>query len=681
MPTEIVKYGYLVYFSIQNKQCELLVKLRFKMADSSYLGNKMVQLGYLSEGKLFERLKEQASRNNNGENILLGDLIVQEGELSREQLNTILDIHNLDQLRLSDDAVRLAARLRASFETAGSIIMFTGISEDHGAVEVASQVAHAMALTQGSGKVLLIDANCRNPQLHNNFAIKNKNGLSDVVAAKITIDEAIRPTFVAGLFLLPAGETDAHVIAQSFSRGGQKLFDELGHQYEGVIISAPEFLDYSESSLLASHVNQVVGVGAKGLLRQSNIDNMNKSIDGLDSTLAGIILSTASSVNAKAPYEKINVVHLLHTIDFGGVETIVLNWLHSLNPKELDVQLVCFSNPDNSEKLFIKAAEKAGFSVKTIPWHRGKPIFSASRRLNKILKECNVDIIHTHNTYADIVGLLSAKRLGIKCVSSLYVWSDFGWKRNLLQWINQKVLKRFDLITSQCMTTMENTWKRGIDRSRVRVLPAGMAPIEKQLSAEERKDIRAKYSVDEDHTVLINVSRFYPEKGHDILLHNFKKLHSLFPSLRLWLPGRGPLEENIKSLCNELHLDEVVTFIGFTNEIDNLLQAADIQVHPSHAEGVPMAIVSGMANGLPIVASSVGGISEVIRDDVTGILVPAAGTSRFNDLFIKSVSRIIENPKFAKSLGNRARDFIEQDYSLDKSARTLKAMYRSLLEE
>ncbi|MGQ8367328.1 glycosyltransferase [Glaciecola sp. 1036] len=651
------------------------------MHDASHIGKKMVQLGYLSEDQLKQRLKEQESRKSNGEDILFGELIVREGQLSREQLNTILDIHNLDQLKLNDDAVRLAARLRATFETDGSIIMFTGVSKDHGSAEVASQVAHAMALTQESGKVLLIDANCRNPQLHKNFAIKNENGLSDVVSAKLTINEAIKPTFVAGLYLLPAGKTDAHVIAQLFSRGGQRLFNELSHQYDGVIISAPEFLEYSETALLASHVNQVVGVGAKGLLRQTDVEDMKKSIDSLDSTLAGIILSTESTSKTKAPYEKINVVHLLHTIDFGGVETIVLNWLHSLNPKVIDVQLVCFSNPDNSERLFVEAAEKAGFSVKTIPWHRGKPIFSASRRLNKILKAANADIVHTHNTYADIVGLISAKRLGIKCVSSLYVWSDFGWKRNMLQWINQKVLKRFDLITSQCMTTMENTWKRGINRNKVQVLPAGMPPIEKWLSVDERTKKRAEYGATDENIVLINVSRFYPEKGHDILLQNFKKLHSLFPQLRLWLPGRGPLEDDIKKLCTELDLSNYVTFIGFTSELDSLMQAADIQVHPSHAEGVPMAIVSGMANGLPIVASSVGGIAEVIRDDVNGILVPAAGASRFSDQFIKSVSRLVTDPELATALGNRARQFIEQDYSLEKSAQTLNTMYRGLLEK
>lgn len=119
-----------------------------------------------------------------------------------------------------------------------------------------------------------------------------------------------------------------------------------------------------------------------------------------------------------SPDSKIKVVHLLHTMDYGGVETIILNFLDGIDNDRFDVHMVCFANPGGTEHLFIEAAERAGVSVRTIPWHRGKPIPRSARALVRILRETQADIIHTHNIYADVVGLVAAKWVGIKTIDS-----------------------------------------------------------------------------------------------------------------------------------------------------------------------------------------------------------------------------------------------------------------------
>lgn len=377
--------------------------------------------------------------------------------------------------------------------------------------------------------------------------------------------------------------------------------------------------------------------------------------------------------------ERIKVVHVLHSVDYGGIETIIINWLLILDKESFDIQLVCFANPDKSEQLFIDTAKDAGFDVKTIPWSRSKPVISSSRELMKILKPFKADIVHTHNLYADLVGLIAGKLCGCKLVSSLYVWADFGWKRNLLQYINQFILKRFDLVTAQCIKTLDASKDRGLKQDRLRVLHSGFSIKPVNMTQTERSEMRARYGAKDEHIVLANVARLYPEKAQDILLEQFKEINNKFPQTRLWMLGRGPLEIELKAKCTELGLDDVVRFTGFISELADFLYCVDMQVHPSHAEGIPMAILSGMSSKLPIIASSVGGIPEVLDHNINGILVPPASDPKFNVLFLDAITRLMEHPDHRNMLARNAQYFIRNDYSLEKAASNLENLYKELL--
>jgi glycosyltransferase involved in cell wall biosynthesis len=376
---------------------------------------------------------------------------------------------------------------------------------------------------------------------------------------------------------------------------------------------------------------------------------------------------------------EIRVVHLLHTMDYGGVETIIVNWLRALHPERVKVSVVCFANPGGTEQLFIDAAVRAGFDVQTIPWSRRKPILSSAKLLAKIAQEHGAQIIHTHNTYADLVGLVAARRMGIRTVSSLYVWSAFGWKRRALEWISLQALRYFDCVTAQCEATRIDTCARGVAPEKVHVLHSGYEAAEEALDASERITQRAAHGIEPEHILMVNVARLYPEKAQERLLEEFRRIHDAHPETRLWILGRGPLEEELHSRCTELGLDDAVRFIGYVPNFKEITRLADIQLHPSYTEGIPMAILSGMSVGLPVIASDVGGIAEVIDDGNRGLLVPAADDPDFSRAFQSAVNGLVEDRDVRKKLGDSARHFIENEYSLENAAGTLERLYRDLV--
>lgn len=372
---------------------------------------------------------------------------------------------------------------------------------------------------------------------------------------------------------------------------------------------------------------------------------------------------------------RISVLHLLHSMAYGGIETVLINWAQGLDPARFDVHITCFANPGGTERAFVEAAQQHGLPVSTIPWGRRKPLFKAARALASLIREHRVDIVHAHGWYADFVCAIAARLVPIKTITTAYVWFDYDWKRNLIQTIDQYVIRSFDQITAHCEHTRLATVARGIPAARVKTLISGFATRRVELSPQERQAQRQARGAHDTHVVLVNVARFYPEKAHDLLLRSFAEIVRRCPQARLWIAGIGPLQDELTRLCAQLHLEAVVTFLGFVHDLPTLLALADIQVHPAHIEGIPLAVCEGMAAALPIVASAVGGLPEVIHHGDNGLLVPPGDETQFVD----SVVHVIHHPEEGRRLGLAARHFMEHDYSLTAALQRVEQTYYEVM--
>ena len=372
---------------------------------------------------------------------------------------------------------------------------------------------------------------------------------------------------------------------------------------------------------------------------------------------------------------QVSVLHLIHTMAYGGVETALINWLQRIDRSRFDVHLVCFANPGATETPFVAAAERCGLHVHKIPWGRRKPLLKAARALVRLIRALRIDVLHMHNSYANFVGALAARLTPVKTITTLYVWANFSWKRNVLQGLDKYVIRCFDRITAHCEFTWRETVARGIPPDRVKTLICGFESHPVELTSEERLRRRRERGIADDHLLLASVARFYPEKAHHSLLRCFKEILRRCPKARLWIAGVGPLEQEIKAYCGELGLSAEVTFAGFVADLSGFLSLVDIQVHPAEMEGVPLALCEGMAHELPIVASDVGGIPEILDHGKSGILVSPGDEAGF----IEAVMRLIQQPEEARRLGGAARQFIETEYSLNAAVRRVEQTYYEML--
>jgi glycosyltransferase involved in cell wall biosynthesis len=339
--------------------------------------------------------------------------------------------------------------------------------------------------------------------------------------------------------------------------------------------------------------------------------------------------------------------------------------------------VACFCGDRNREAPFLKAAQTAGIPVLPVPWTKFKPFLRCAREVARLVAEHHIDIIHTHAYYGDAVGAIAGKLSGVKTVATVYVWGKYELHRQIMHVIDWLAIQFMTQVTAHCRDTARKTFVLGKSRNDIPVLLPGYPHKRPPLSSEDRRRQRQAAGLGEDEILLINAARLAPEKAQDQLLHSFRAIHSRFPQTRLWILGAGleSIERQLIALRKELQLEAAVELVGFKHDFWSLLDIADFMVHPSHVEGIPQSIMAGMAAGLPIVASEVGGMAEVIAHRRTGMLV------KENDVdgFSRTVIELLEDRELAREIGHAARKRIENELSTEAAVRNVEDLYRQMM--
>lgn len=386
----------------------------------------------------------------------------------------------------------------------------------------------------------------------------------------------------------------------------------------------------------------------------------------------------AEKIGTNSSGRKIRVLHLIHSVTHGGIESALINWVKNFDRKEFEIYVACLAFDRNREEDFLRACKIDGIDVILVPWNARKPFLKAAKFIAEQVRELDIDIIHTHAYYGDALGALTKLFVKVKVIATVYVWGKYELHRQIMQAIDWAALRFVDMVTAHCDRTRHWTVKLGFPKESVKTLIAGFPVSDrKPVNGNERLRLRREMGIADDEILLVNVARIHPEKAHDQLIESFKIIHDRFPKTRLWISGVGwdHLEQEYKQLRDSLGLQQSVEFVGFKQVLWPMLESADMMVHSSHVEGVPIAILYGMTAGLPIVISDVGSVYEVIHQGLTGIRVPE------NDIqgFASAVIDLISNPENARRLGKAAEAFVRNEYSIDKAVRDVENAYREML--
>jgi glycosyltransferase involved in cell wall biosynthesis len=188
-------------------------------------------------------------------------------------------------------------------------------------------------------------------------------------------------------------------------------------------------------------------------------------------------------------------------------------------------------------------------------------------------------------------------------------------------------------------------------------------------------DLEKVFNIPKSSLCLALVGRLHKAKGHMDLLPVMAYLKAEGLNFHLLLVGEGECEEDIKQAIAKLHLTSYVTLTGFRKDIPEILAAVDILVMPSRWEGLPMALLEGMAMGKAVIASPVGGIPDVISDGANGVLVEAGNQADW----CQAIRMVFEDRELRQQLGAKAKLTVKRHYSAAAVARAYESLYMEFL--
>ncbi len=249
----------------------------------------------------------------------------------------------------------------------------------------------------------------------------------------------------------------------------------------------------------------------------------------------------------------------------------------------------------------------------------------AYRALKKLIEKNDYDVIHCHTPVGGALARLAARKARKRGTKVFYTAHGFHFCKGapLKNWLifypAEKFLSRF---TDVLFTINKEDYSRALKfhAKETVYVPGVGVDIEKfRNTAVDRDAKRAEIGVPEDAFMLLSVGEFIKRKNHELIIRALKELDS--PNIHYALAGSGELDEYLKNLAVSLGVENRVHFLGYRKDVAQLYKTADVLVHPSYQEGLPVAVMEALASGLPVIATKIRGSADLIEDGVNGYLI------------------------------------------------------------
>jgi glycosyltransferase involved in cell wall biosynthesis len=301
--------------------------------------------------------------------------------------------------------------------------------------------------------------------------------------------------------------------------------------------------------------------------------------------------------------------------------------------------------------------------------HEGWIDFGFVLRLRAEMKRRGIDAIHSHGYKPDVYGGIAAKMAGLPMVSTCHLWTRATRALRVYARIDALMLRRFDKVVAVSRPILDELQNAGIARKKLALIP-------NQISAERftagEPVFRLFFS--KDAFIFGAACRQVSAKGVDLLLRAAKVVTEVVPEARILIAGDGAKAADYHVLARDLGLDAKVRFLGRCDTMPDFYASLDVFVLPSLDEGMPIALLEAMAAGRPVIATNVGSVESVVRDQTNGLLIPPGNTAALASAMLALAS----SRERLSQLGGAARNDVLAHHSGHEMALQYASLYREM---
>jgi len=362
------------------------------------------------------------------------------------------------------------------------------------------------------------------------------------------------------------------------------------------------------------------------------------------------------------------VVFLSHAFMVGGAEEMVLNLVRHL-PERFEPAVVCIHDAGPIGKEIRQTG--VPFTVLGLTPGVRRPFDVL--RLRDFLVECGPTIVHTFLLTGSLYGRFAAMMAKVPIVIGTEV-NIYERKQAAHATAERWLMRGTDAVVASAESVREFYIKQvHADPDKVQVIynAVDWSQLQTTMAPEE---FRASVGAPADAPVAGIIARLTEQKAHRVLFDAMAR-HSGLSRLHLLVVGDGELRDDLRGRVEALGLQGRVHFLGARRDLGNILAGIDVFVMPSFWEGLPLSLVLAMGAGLPVVATSVAGIPEVVQDGVSGLLVPPDDTAALGD----ALARVISDKTSSVAMGEAARAYVRPRFGVDGYMSSITALYDRLL--
>jgi glycosyltransferase involved in cell wall biosynthesis len=352
----------------------------------------------------------------------------------------------------------------------------------------------------------------------------------------------------------------------------------------------------------------------------------------------------------------IKILHVVVPTEVGGMQRVVATLATGLHQRghRVAVAGVMPAADGGTEAPLLTSLRSVGVAVHAVAVP-GRAYRRERTAMAELCRSFAPDVVHTHGYRPDVVDGPVARRLGLPVVTTVHGFTGGDWKNRVYERLQVRAFRRFDAVVAVSRPLANLLEAKGTPRQRIHVVPNAWAP---QASGAGRAEARQALGAREDRCLIGWVGRFGREKGPDVLVRTMALLEDT--NLVAAMVGDGPERSGCRALAARLGLDERIAWPGAVPDAGRLFAAFDVFVLSSRTEGTPIVLFEAIAAGVPVVASRVGGVPDVVGDH-EALLVPADDPAAL----AAALRAVVADPDAARTRADAARRRLAGSFALD----------------
>ncbi|MGB7538130.1 MAG: glycosyltransferase [Anaerolineales bacterium] len=380
----------------------------------------------------------------------------------------------------------------------------------------------------------------------------------------------------------------------------------------------------------------------------------------------------------------LRIAIVIARLNVGGPATHVIELAAGLPRDRFTVRLIA-GREGRGEAGMHYLAEAKGIrpeSVASLSPHLGPGDIIAFFHLLRIFREWKPDVVHTHTAKAGAVGRAAARCAGVPVIIHTFHGHVLrGYFPRPLERLFRGIERALTRITDRLVTLSPalktDLVEMGIaGQEKIEVVPLGMdlAPL---LGCDARRgELRAELGFPSEYPLVGIVGRLVPIKNHRLFLEAARSMVDSGSSARFIAIGDGELRDFLRNLASEMGIADRIRFLGWRKDMVPIYAGLDLLALTSDNEGTPVALIEGMAAGVPVVATAVGGVPDIVRDGITGRLVPPGDP----DAMRRAWDAALSEKETTNRMSREARREVEERFGRERMLSAMSALYEELTD-